>query len=121
MTSRVPCAAVITVAALAAGGCGTSSSPTAGLYRIPNITARALMRELEQPTSRGPGGYPVLAGRQRLSLGGIEYTTQGLDALRSWLDAPPVNRAAYKQAGRNLAIAFPGSKTAIYRKLREKR
>lgn len=121
MTRRAPIAAIITVVALAAGGCGTSSSPTADLYRIPNLTVQTLMRELEQPTSRGPDGYPVLAGPQRLSLGGIEYTTQGRDALGSWFDTPPVKRAAYNQAGRNLAVAFPDSKAAISRKLSEKR
>lgn len=118
VTRRAPIAAVITVAALAAGGCGTSSNPNTDLYRIPNISAQTLKQELEQPTSRGPDGYPVLAGPQRLSLGGIEYTTQGRDALQSWLDTPPVNQAAYKQAGRNLAIAFTDSATAIDRKLR---
>jgi hypothetical protein len=118
VTKRAPIAALITVLALAAGGCGTSSNPNTDLYRIPNISAQTLMRELQQPTSRGPNGDPVLAGPQRLSLGGIEYTTQGSDALRSWLDTAPVKQAAYEQAGRNLAIAFPGSATAIDNKLK---
>lgn len=117
VTRRAPVAAFITVAALAAGGCGTTS-PTANLYRIPNITTQALMKQLQQPTSRGPDGYPMLAGPQHLSLGGIEYTTQGSAALQSWLNTPPVKQAAYRQAGRNLAIAFPGSKATIDSKLK---
>ena len=82
------------------------------------MTSQQLMQELQQPTSRGPGGHPVLAGPQHLSLLGLEYTTQGRDALQSWLNAPPTNQAAYKQAGRNLAVAFPGNKAEIDRKLK---
>lgn len=113
---RAPVAAVLTVAALAAGGCGTTN-PTADLYRIPNITSQDLLRQLEQPTSRGPSGYPMLAGPQHLSLHGIEYTTQGQDALHSWLSAPSSKNATYQQAGRNLAVAFPQNKTEIDNKL----
>ena len=118
MTRRGPLAAVVTVAALAAGGCGTSSSPTADLYKLPNMTGQTLLRELEQPTSRGPSGYPMVAGPERLSLRGIQYTTQGRQALQSWLSTPPVKQAAYQQAGRNLAVAFPQDKSEIYGKLR---
>jgi hypothetical protein len=113
VTRRAPVAVLVTVAALTAGGCGTSSNPTANFFRIPNITSQELMRQLEQPTTHGPGGYPLLAGPQHLSLHGIEYTTQGRDALQSWLSAPSPN----KQAGHNLAIAFPGSKSEIDSKL----
>ena len=118
MTRRAPVAAVVTVAALAAGGCGASTSPTADLYRIPNMTTQTLMRELEQPTTRGAGGFPILAGPQHLSLRGIQYTTQGRDALQSWLNTPPAKQTAYKQAGRNLAVAFPADKATIDRKLK---
>jgi hypothetical protein len=102
---------------LAAGGCGTSSTPTAN-FHIPHITSQELMRQLEQPTSRGPGGYEVLAGPQHLSLRGIQYTIQGRDALQSWLNSPASKKATYQQAGRNLAVAFPGSKSEIDRKLK---
>jgi hypothetical protein len=118
MIRRAPVAIIVTVAALAAGGCGTSSSPTANLFRIPNITSQQLMQQLEQPTSRGPNGYPMLAGPQHLSLRGIQYTTQGRDALQSWLNSPPGKQAGYKQAGRNLAVAFPDSKSEIDAKLK---
>lgn len=117
LTRRAPVAAVLTVAALAAGGCGTTST-TADLFKIPNMTTQTLMAQLEQPTSRGPSGYPVLAGPQDLSLRGIEYTTQGRDALQSWLTGPPGKQAAHQQAGRNLAIAFPGEKAQIESKLK---
>jgi hypothetical protein len=116
-TRRAAVATIITVAALTAGGCGTSSTPTAN-FRIPHITSEELTRQLEQPTSRGPGGYEVLAGPQHLSLRGIQYTIQGRDALQSWLNSPPSKKATYQQAGRNLAIAFPGSKGEIERKLK---
>jgi hypothetical protein len=115
--SRAAVAAIITAAALTAGGCGVSSSPTAN-FRIPNITSQDLMRELEQPTSRGPGGYEMLAGSQHLSLRGIQYTIQGTDALRSWLNIPPSKKATYQQAGRNLAVAFPADKGEIEGKLK---
>jgi hypothetical protein len=114
---RAAVAAIITVAALTAGGCGTSSTPTAN-FHIRNITSQELMRQLEQPTSRGPGGYEVLAGTQRLSLRGIQYTIQGRDALQSWLNSPPSKKSTYQQAGRNLAIAFPASRGVIERKLK---
>ena len=118
ISRRAGVAAIITLAALTAGGCGTSTNPTANLFRIPNMTRQDLMRELEQPTSRGPGGYEMLAGPQHLSLRGIQYTTQGRDALQSWLNSPPSKKATYEQAGRNLAAAFPGSKAQIDRKLK---
>lgn len=114
---RAAIAAIITVAALTAGGCGTSSTPTAN-FRIPNITSQDLMQQLGQPTSRGPGGYEMLAGPQHLSLRGIQYTIQGTDALHSWLNSPPSKKATYQQAGRNLAVAFPGSKSQIDNKLK---
>jgi hypothetical protein len=117
-TRRAGLAAVITVAALTAGGCGTSSNPTADLFRIPNISSQELSRQLEQATSRGPGGYEMLPGPQHLSLRGIQYTTQGRDALQSWLNSPSSTKATYKQAGHNLAVAFPGSKGEINRKLK---
>jgi hypothetical protein len=113
---RAPVAAFLTVAALAAGGCG-ATNPSAELYKIPNLTSQDLTHQLEQPTTRGPGGYPTLAGPQHLSLHGIEYTTQGRDALQSWLNAPSSKDAAYQQAGRNLAVAFPSNKTEIDNKL----
>lgn len=114
---RASAAAVVAVAALAAGGCGTSSNPAANLYRIPNMTSQTLMSQLEQPTSPGPGGYPVLAGPQHLSLHGIQYTTQGRDALQTWLNTSPTKHASYQQAGRNLAVAFPSDKAEIEGKL----
>jgi hypothetical protein len=114
---RAAVATIITVAALTAGGCGTSSTPTAN-FHIPHISSQELMRQLEQPTSRGPGGYEVLAGPQHLSLRGIQYTIQGRDALQSWLNSPPSKKATFQQAGRNLAIAFPASKSEIDRKLK---
>ena len=104
---------------MAAGGCGTATGPTANLYQIPNMTAQTLLGELEHPTSRGPNGYPVVAGPNRLSLHGIQYTTQGREALQSWLSGSSGKQtAAYKQAGRNLAVAFPSDKTEIDRKLK---
>jgi hypothetical protein len=118
MNRRAAVAAIITVAALTAGGCGTSTNPNADLFRIPNLTSQQLLRQLEQPTSRGPNGYEMLAGSQHLSLRGIQYTTQGRDALQSWLNSPHSTKATYEQAGRNLAVAFPGSKAAIERKLK---
>jgi hypothetical protein len=82
------------------------------------MTPQELTRQLEQPTSRGPGGYEMLAGSQHLSLRGIQYTTQGRDALQSWLNTPPTKQAAYQQAGRNLAVAFPSNRAEIQRKLK---
>lgn len=117
VTKRSAVAAIITVAALTAGGCGTSSTPVAN-FRIPHITSQDLMAELQQPTSRGPGGYEMLAGPQHLSLRGIQYTIQGRDALQSWLNSPPSKKSSYQQAGRNLAVAFPSSKGRIYQKLK---
>lgn len=117
LTRRGPVAALLTVAALAAGGCGVGSTSTA-LFKIPNLSSQTLMAQLEQPTSRGPSGYPVLAGPQHLSLHGIEYTTQGHDALQSWLNGPSGKQSAYQQAGHNLAIAFPGEKAQIESKLK---
>ena len=116
-TRRATVAAVVTLAALAAGGCNVSGNTSADLTRMPNISSQQLMRQLEQPTTPGPGGYEMLAGPQRLSLRGIQYTTQGRDALQSWLNSPTSKKATYKQAGHNLAIAFPGSKAEINRKL----
>jgi hypothetical protein len=118
MPRRTGVAAIITVAALTAGGCGTSTNPTADLFRIPHLTSQELTRELEQPTTRGPGGYEELAGSQHLSLRGIQYTTQGRDALQSWLNSPRSTKATYEQAGRNLAVAFPGSRGEINRRLK---
>lgn len=115
---RAPVAALVTVAALAAGGCGTTSSPTADLFSIPGMTSQKLLRELEHPTTRGPGGYPMVAGPDRLSLRGIRYTTQGRGALAQWLNTPSSTHAAYQQAGRNLAVAFPGDKAQINGKLK---
>ena len=117
-TRRAALAAIITVAALTVGGCSTSSNTTAELFRIPNLSSQELSQQLEQPTSRGPGGYEMLAGPQHLSLRGIQYTTQGRDALQSWLNSPSSAKATYKQAGHNLAVAFPGSKGEINRKLK---
>jgi hypothetical protein len=113
---RAAMAAMIAVAALTAGGCGTSTNPTSN-FRIPNITSQDLLRQLEQPTSRGPGGYEMIAGPQRLSLRGIQYTIQGREALQSWLSTPSSKRSTYQQAGRNLAIAFPQNKSEIEAKL----
>lgn len=113
---RATVAAIITVAALTAGGCGTSSNPTSN-FRIPNISSQDLLRQLEQPTSRGPGGYEMLPGPQHLSLRGIQYTIQGREALQSWLNTPTSKRPTYQQAGRNLAIAFPANKSEIEGKL----
>ena len=113
---RAVVAAIVTVAALTAGGCGTSANPTSN-FRIPNLTSQNLLRELEQPTSRGPGGYEMLSGPQRLSLRGIQYTIQGREALQSWLNIPTSKRPTYQQAGKNLAIAFPSNKSEIDGKL----
>jgi len=115
VTRRASAVAVVTVAALAAGGCGTTS-PTADLFQMPNMTSQTLMNELELPTSPA-AGYPMIAGPEHLSLLGIQYTTQGRAVLQSWLNAPPATDARHKQAGRNLAVAFPGYKAQIYRKL----
>ncbi len=117
MTRRAPAAVVVTIAALAAGGCGTSTSATVNNFQIRNMTSQTLMHELEQPTTRGPGGYPVLAGSQHLSLLGIGSTTQGNAALQSWLTSASSNHATYAQAGHNLAIAFPQHKAEIDSKL----
>ena len=117
-TRRAALAAVIVAAALTAGGCGTSSNTSVELFRIPNLTSQELLRQLEQPTSRGPGGYEMMPGPQHLSLRGIQYTTQGRDALQSWLNSPPSKKATYEQAGHNLAVAFPGSKAEINGKLK---
>jgi hypothetical protein len=108
---------VVTIAALAAGGCGTTSGATVTNFRILNMTPQTLMQQLKQPTTRGPGGYPVLAGPPHLSLLGIESTTQGNAALQSWLSTTSSNHAAYVQAGRNLARAFPQHKAEIDSKL----
>jgi hypothetical protein len=113
---RAAVAAIVTVAALTAGGCGTSTNPTSN-FRIPNVTSQDLLRQLEQPTSRGPGGYEMLSGPQHLSLRGIQYTIQGREALQSWLNTPTSKRPTYQQAGRNLAIAFPANKSEIESKL----
>ncbi len=113
---RAAVAAIVTVAALTAGGCGTATNPTSN-FHIPNITSQDLLRQLEQPTSRGPGGYEMLSGPQRLSLRGIQYTIQGREALQSWLNTPTSKRPTYQQAGRNLAIAFPQNKSEIEGKL----
>jgi hypothetical protein len=115
---RAALAAILTVAALTAGGCAPGSNTAADLFRIPNISSQELSRQLEQPTSRGPGGYEMLPGPQHLSLRGIQYTTQGRDALQSWLNSPSSTKATYKQAGHNLGVAFPGSKGEINRKLK---
>jgi hypothetical protein len=113
---RAAVAAIVTVAALTAGGCGTSANPTSN-FHIPNITSQELLRQLEQPAGRGPGGYEVVSGPQRLSLRGIQYTIQGREALQSWLSTPTSKQPAYQQAGRNLAIAFPANKSQIEGKL----
>jgi hypothetical protein len=113
---RAMVAAVIAVAALTAGGCGVSANPTSN-FRIPNLTSQNLLRELEQPTSRGPGGYEMLSGPQHLSLRGIQYTIQGREALQSWLNTPTSKQPTYQQAGKNLAIAFPSNKSQIDGKL----
>lgn len=118
MARRGPAAALITVAALAAGGCGTSSNPNANLFRIPNMTSQTMLQRLEQPTSHGPSGYPMLAGPEHLSLRGIQYTTQGQEALHTWLSTPATKDASYTQAGRNLEVAFPGNKSQISAKLK---
>ncbi|HZO78842.1 MAG TPA: hypothetical protein VFB39_12435 [Solirubrobacteraceae bacterium] len=113
---RAAVAAIIAVAALTAGGCGTATNPTSN-FNIPNITSQDLLHQLEQPTSRGPGGYEMISGPQRLSLRGIQYTIQGREALQSWLNTPTSKRSTYQQAGRNLAIAFPQNKSEIEGKL----
>jgi hypothetical protein len=113
---RAAVAAIVTVAALTAGGCGVSANPTSN-FRIPNLTSQNLLRELEQPTSRGPGGYEMLSGPQHLSLRGIQYTIQGREALQSWLNSPTSKRPTYQQAGKNLAVAFPANKSEIDGKL----
>ncbi len=117
MTRRGPAAVVVTIAALAAGGCGTTSGATVTNFQILNMTPQTLLHELEQPTTRGPGGYPVLAGPQHLSLLGIEATSQGNAALQSWLTTTSSNHSAYVQAGRNLATAFPQHKAEIDSKI----